>query len=119
MKKKHSELLRSIYNEVPQEYKDSLMVTQEIYKEIKGVMQLAVNEEGFDPEKKEYYKNLLDSGQLDGLEEVMSPEIAKKIDDFIDERVLAEVEKGNLPKVARTEIMKKIRKYQRTQNDKS
>jgi hypothetical protein len=117
MKKKHAELLRSIYNEVPQELKDSLMVKQETYGELKGIMRIALDEEGYDEEKKEQYRNLLNSGTLDGLEEVMSPEIAKKIDDFIDGRVLEEVEKGNLPKVARTEIMKKIRKYQRQNHE--
>lgn len=113
MKKKHSEILRRIYAQVPQELRDSLMVIKQSYTGLKEVMKLAIEEEGYPEEKKEQYRNLLSAGYLDQEEEVMDPEIAKKIDDFIDEMVLEEVEKGNLPKVARNEIMKKWRKYER------
>lgn len=113
MKKKHAEILRSIYQEVPQELKDSLMVKQKSYDGLKEIMQLALKEEGYPEEKKEQYRNILAAGYLDQEEEVMSPEISKKIDDFIDGRVLEEVDRGNLPKIAKTEIMKKWRKYER------
>jgi hypothetical protein len=113
MKKKHGEILRGIYQEVPKEYKDALMERKESYASLKEIMRIAINEEGYDEGKKEQYRNLLASGALDQEEDVMNPEIAKKIDDFIDGRVLEEVEKGNLPKIARTEIMKKWRKYER------
>lgn len=113
MKKKHGEVLRSIYKEVPQELKDALMERKESYGELKKIMVLAINEPGYPEEKKEMYRNLLNAGKLDQEEEVMNPDVAKAIDDFIDKRVLQEVENGNLPKVARTEIMKKWRKYER------
>ena len=118
MKKKHSELLKSIYSEVPKELIASLMKKGKVLETNKKLLQMAIEEDGYPEEKKEMYKNLLASGVMDVEEEVMDPVVAKQIDDFIDNKVLAEVEAGNLPKVARTEIMKKWRKYERANKNK-
>lgn len=118
MKKKHSELLKKIYSEVPKEWIASLMKKGKVLETNKKLLQIAIEEEGYPEEKKEMYRNLLSSGAMDIEEEIMDAEVAKQIDDFIDSKVLIEVEAGNLPKVAKTEIMKKWRKYERANNNK-
>lgn len=102
--------MRSIYAEVPMEWKSNLMKKVDKYEFIKDLMRKAIGDNEFPEEKKRYYQNLLDSGQMDEIEQVLDPEMAGKIDSFIESRVLEEVEKGNLPKRAKEEIIKKAKK---------
>lgn len=119
MKKKHEKLLQDITNEVPKEWRANIMKKVEKYGFIKDMMEKAIADPDFPEAKKNYYTNLLKSGQMDVEQEEVDEEIQAKIDGFIDKRILEEVEKKNLPKYAFKHLFKKTKKIIRKIHDKN
>ena len=113
MKKKYIKLLTDIQKEVPQELRDGIMKKVDRYEFIRELMRLGIADDEFPQEKKEYYKNILATGQMDIIDEEVDEEVTKKIDEFINKRILEEIEKKNLPKYAFKELLKKIKKHER------
>lgn len=113
MKKSTIEKLQAITNEIPSEWKAKLMrvdydmpVTRELIPKLLD-----------DPEVSETFKkrvkNLLDAGHFDKMSEIMDEEMAKQIDNFVETRIMEEIEKGNLPKSNFKGLIRKIKQQQK------
>ncbi len=110
MKKKYTKILQQIQSEIPKEYTQNIMKTVKRYEFMKELMQKGIDDPEFPEEKKTYYKNIIQSGQMDIEDEEVDEEITAKIDEFTNNRIREAIEKGNLPKYAFKHLFKKAKK---------
>lgn len=111
MRKAHIKVMQEIYTSVPKEYIDNLMIKVDRFENTKNIMRQALEDPEVSDDQKNRYKNLLLSGHLDVVDEVENPEINAKIQEYIEGRIIEEVEAGRLPKTTFKKLMKKGRKY--------
>lgn len=117
MKKAHLKILQQINLSIPKEYTNNLMIDVDQYAETKKLIDLAIEDENLDPEKKESLVNLKLSGHLDSrVTKEVDPEVEKKIYQYIMDEVTKRVEKGELPKsILKEKVVKKTK--QQTKHD--
>lgn len=111
MKKAHIKILQQINKTIPKEYTSNLMHEVDQYAETKRLIDLAVAEEGLDPEKKESLENLKLSGFLDTKTSMeVNPEIERKIYEYIMKEVEKKVASKELPKsILKENVVKKTK----------
>lgn len=110
MKKKHIELLQSINRDIPIELKQNIMKKVDRYALFRDLMEKALKEDDFPEDKKRKYRNLLQSKQLEVIDEEIDDDTQNKINDFINNRIKEEIENKNLPKYAFSHLFKKTKK---------
>ena len=111
MKKKYQELLTQINKEVPQEWRDSIVKKVDRNLFMRNFLQKAVQDPDLIESKASKIKNLLKAGKFDEtFDDEVDEEVVAKIDEFINNRIKEEIEKGNFPKYAFTHLFKKGRK---------
>lgn len=111
MKKKYIEILKQIQEEVPADLKKNIMKTVKPYEFMIELMKKAIEDDEFPEEKKQMYRNLIATRELEVEQEEVDEDITKKIDEFVDNRIREEIEKKNLPKYAFTRLFKKAKKH--------
>lgn len=120
IKKAYIEVIEEIMKRCPEEYAYKNMVRKiHGYAETKKLLTYAL-EEDIDEKKKERFKNILDSGELDDPKyfyEEVDPILAKKKEEWVEQELLKYVERGELPKYVGKNINREIR--QRIKNERN
>lgn len=97
MKKKHIKILTEINKTIPKEMTARIMKKIDRYAMQKEAMKLAISDDEFPEEKKEIYKNLLMSGNLDIIDEEEDVEVLKEIYNYLENEIKKKIELGELP----------------------
>lgn len=98
MKKKHIKVLTEINKTIPKEILSRIMKQVDRYAMQKEAMKLAISDDEFPEEKKEIYRNLLMSGNLDIMDEEEDESVVLEVYNYIEEEVKKKIESGVLPK---------------------
>lgn len=89
--------LERIQRNIPKDLMDNLVIEQDSAKVVKEVINKALEDDEFPEEKKEKYRRLLKSGELDGKIEVVDEEVQEKIEEYVDAEVEKSIKAGRLP----------------------
>lgn len=105
--------LREIYSRVPQEWRSNVITEKSANPVMIKVIDEALADPNYDPEKKKQLQILKDSGQLDKKEYSEDPKIVKKIDNFVNREIKKAVKEGRLPTKAKLQDLQKLWKEQK------
>lgn len=121
IKKRYEEVVTEIMKRAPKELSgENLFVTKHVYADTKKLLELSLGEESISSEKKEKFKNILDSGTLDEEQyyvKEINMEVAKKKEQWVEQELLKYVERGELPKYVGRNITRSIK--QRIKNERN
>lgn len=116
--------LKRISENIPSELLATLMKKETVGSTIKGLLEKAIGlkdgEMEMSEEKRQRFKNLLDSGVLERQVDVINQDTEKAIDAYFEAELALAVKMGRLPKNAPMPdfIRKKGRKYARQQQQR-
>ncbi len=114
MKKSTIEKLKAIQQEIPKEWKQALMkMAYDMPITRNELVPKLLDDPDVSEEYKQRVRNLLEAGYFDKESEVVDEEIAQKIDDFVEMRIMEEIDKGNLPKSNFKGLIRKIKQQQK------
>lgn len=120
-KKKYLDVVDEIMKRAPKELSgENLFTTVHVFKDTKEVLSKALGEDFISEEKKQRFKNILDSGVLDEEQyhvKELNMEVVKKKELWVEQELLKYVERGELPKYVGKNINKTIR--QRIKNERN
>ena len=100
MKKSVEKKLRAINKAVPQEWQDAVVKKQYIAPDLRAeIVSVLAETPTTDDAKDEQRRlqNMFDAGMYDAEEHVVDEEIAKKIEDWVDAKVLEAIANGEIP----------------------
>lgn len=102
MNSKKIKKIRAIEKQVPQEWRDKLMVEEYVAPDLRAEAENSLREyeeEGL-TNTKDYLrlKHLWDAGYYDAKEHKVDPIYAKKIEDFVEKGIQKAIKNGELPK---------------------
>jgi len=113
VKRKYLEVLEEIMKNSPPELSgENLFRTVHVYANTKELLTKALGEDSISEEKKQKFKNILDSGTLDEekyYQKELNLEIAKKKEEWVEQELLKYVERGELPKYVGKNITRTIK----------
>lgn len=89
--------LERISSNIPEEILNNLYYEEEANKTIKTVIAKALDDPQFPEEKKEKYRNLLNSGKLDGTVTREDEEVREELDEWLEEQIQKSIKAGRLP----------------------
>jgi len=120
-KKKYLDVIEEIMKNAPPELSgENLFKIVHVWKDTKEVLTKALEEDGISEEKKQKFKNILDSGTLDEeryhVKEI-NMEVVKKKEEWVEQELLKYVERGELPKYVGKNINREIK--QRIKNERN
>lgn len=107
MRKKTEKVLRRINKSVPKEWQDAVVSEQYIAPDVREGVLEALKEVPSTPEgEKELRRlqNLFDAGYYDAKESKVDEEIAKKIEDYVEEEIKKAIEAGEIPDPSEEEL---------------
>jgi hypothetical protein len=112
-KKKYLDVLEEIMKKSPPELSgENLFKTVHVYENTKELLIKALGEDSISEEKKQKFKNILDSGTLDEekyYQKELNLEVAKKKELWVEQELLKYVERGELPKYVGKNIIRTIK----------
>lgn len=89
--------LERISSNIPEEILNNLYYEEEANKTIKKVIRKALDDPEFPEEKKEKYRNLLNSGKLDKTVTREDEEVREELDEWLENEIQKSIEAGRLP----------------------
>lgn len=114
MNSKTARELRRISESIPQEMLDRLIVEKEAMSTTKDLLKKAIKDKSVPKEKRDKFKNVLDSGYLNFTEKVSDPEVEKEIEEWVDNQIEIAIRNGRVPDPKTDkELQKYIKKAKR------
>lgn len=92
-----SNKLRDINLSVPENLRKNLLREVKLTPMVEKVVEAALADPNFPPEKKERLKVLKESGEFTKTKMVENPQIAKMIDNYVNRKINEAIKKGELP----------------------
>lgn len=102
---KITEELQRIQGTIPACYLKNVLNKEKMFPTVKRVVEQAVQSKDISEEKKEEYKLLLESGDLDREELIENPIIVNKINKWVDKKINEAIKAKRLPSY------KELKKY--------
>ncbi len=122
MNKKTEKKLRAITESVPQELRDKLVTRDYIAPDVRNAVIEQLIEELTDPEEikeQRRLQNMFDAGFYDAMEDIVDPEIAKQIDEFVENKIQEAIDAGDLPDPSKIDDYKAKTKRNERRKQKS
>lgn len=89
--------LERISSNIPDEILENLYYEEEANKTIKTVIAKALDDQNFPEEKKDKYRNLLESGRLDGTVKREDEDVREELEEWMEKEIQKSIEAGRLP----------------------
>jgi len=89
--------LERISRNIPDELLDNLYKEEEANVTIKTVIAKALDDDDFPEEKKERYRTLLNSGELDGTVEREQEDVREELEQWLEDEIQKSIKAGRLP----------------------
>lgn len=111
--------LREIYSRVPKEWRENVVTEKPSTPTMIKVIDEALADPNYDPEKKKQLQALKDSGQLDKKQYSEDQTLVKKIDNFVNREINKAVKDGRLPNKKKLAELQAIWKEQKNNLSKN
>lgn len=121
MRKATERVLKRINKSVPKEWQDAVVSEQYIAPDVREGVIEALAEVPTTPEEEKEHKrlqNLFDAGYYDAKESKVDEEIAKKIEDYIEEKIKEAIASGEIPDPSEEELHTITKKAKRNEKRK-
>jgi len=92
-----TEELKRIQASIPRSYFKGLLRQRKVSLTVKRVMELALKEPDIPEKKKQKYRELLESGDLDYTETVENKRAAERINAWVEKEIKKSIKAGRLP----------------------